>query len=1006
MKSELTRESIDPRGRPGRAVSFLLLAILLLGLAYQAILIFSPLLHPYRFPIPVPIFDTPFVLAALVVGYLCLERHRLLQDFRSAALGLTLWLGALLAIAHILAQPDYAWTRVIHPAVAPYFFFLSYLTAVASVALATHYGNRQLPLRDRARFWVGVGVFYVGILLVIAIRQIHPWLPSLDVPPGRIAPFAIWIAGGANGLFGVWALWGGMKRFWGREQDAFAGFLLLAALIWVFGLGGFLLFPFRDAVSWYVSELARPLGVTAIVVGLFREQVWLYREARARQRDLQGLHIAGQALAASLDPQEIVDTIASKALEISGADGAVLFGLDKQSQVLREVSRAGQITTQYVPGLQLLQGTGLGGLAVAQRGPVWTSNLLSDDRISLPPDAREGVRRDGLRAGLAIPLLIEGGEVFGTLSVYYRAERQFADTDVDLLSAYGTQVAVAIQNARAFEQLAIKAQDDEALQEFGQRLLEATEEERILNEAVRVTQDLLQGDYVGLYLLDPGADSLRLKAGSGWKAGTVGGVTVPPSAESWAGYSFIHKESVAVADLSLERRFVTPSFLEAHGVRSGLAVPMGVHDNPVGVIAAYYRIPHGFSDEETRVLLSLAHQTALALEKVRLYAELQANLRRLQETTAQLMQADKLKALGTLLSGMAHELNNPLSTILLSAQLVQQQALPDPIRRRIDVIEEESERASRIIRDLLVFARRKAPERGRVDLNEVVKAALALQAPEFDLHGIRVVQDLEPTLPEIWADPHQLQQVFLNLFTNATHAMKSANGRGNLTVRSSHQGSEAYVAVEDDGPGIPPDHLSRLFDPFFTTKGAGEGTGLGLSLSLGIVETHGGRMQAENLPGSGARFTVRLPLGKGAEPAETSPPQPLSAGHQARILVVDDEERLRETLTEVFSELGHQVEGVATGREAIASMERGAYDIIALDLRLRDMNGREVWRWIRSQKPDTSSRVVFVTGDTMTPDTQSFLQDAGCPVLTKPLTVEQVRRVIDEMLAAKPAGAA
>ena len=206
---------------------------------------------------------------------------------------------------------------------------------------------------------------------------------------------------------------------------------------------------------------------------------------------------------------------------------------------------------------------------------------------------------------------------------------------------------------------------------------------------------------------------------------------------------------------------------------------------------------------------------------------------------------------------MAHELNGPLSTIMLSAQLLQRQpALPGVVRERVDAIDEECERAARIVRELLVFARRQAPERRQSDLNEVVRAAVKLQAREFELAGIRVVTALEP-LPRIWADAHQLQQVLLNLFTNATHAIKSTGRRGVLTVRSAEGPHGITLVVEDNGPGIPPEHLGRVFDPFFTTKGVGEGTGLGLSLSIGIVEAHGGRMSVENIPSLGARFACR-----------------------------------------------------------------------------------------------------------------------------------------------------
>jgi len=189
MSAAPPHASSVPRRRLGRPASALLLVGLVLGLGYHALLLFSPLLQPYRFPVPyaVPIFDTPFVLAALAVGYLCLERHRLLQDWRSAAMGITLELGAILALAHILVQPDYPGTPGMDPGVAPYFFLLSYLTGFASIGLATYDSQRRLPLSDRGRGWLGLGNLGLGALLVGAILQIQPLLPSLVMPPGQLS---------------------------------------------------------------------------------------------------------------------------------------------------------------------------------------------------------------------------------------------------------------------------------------------------------------------------------------------------------------------------------------------------------------------------------------------------------------------------------------------------------------------------------------------------------------------------------------------------------------------------------------------------------------------------------------------------------------------------------------------------------------------------------------------------------------------------------------------------
>jgi signal transduction histidine kinase/ActR/RegA family two-component response regulator len=995
-----------PQSRPraaGRESLYVpLLLVVGLAVVYEIVLLFTSVFEPSRFrtPFAIPIFDTPFALVAIGVGYLCLERHRLRQDLESAAIGTTLWLTALLAFAHILAQPDYPANPGVNPGIAPYFFFACFFAGFAGIGLAAHHGDRPFPLTDRARFWIGAGVLVFGVVLVLMVLRVRPLLPSLVMPPGRFTPFTLWSASLILVTFALWVFWGGRHRFFGRERDPFASYLLLAALVWMVGLMGFLTTKgFRYSIPWYLAGLSRPFGVGLIFVGLLREQVWLYREARARQRDLEGLHDAGQALVRSLDPQEIVQTIATKAVEVLGADGAILFRLESTTQTVRAVSRAGIISQELVTGLELPVGQGASGLAVARRGPAWTPNLQTDYSIPFPDQVRARMRQDELKAIIAIPLLIQSGQIFGALAVFFRSEREFTDADIELLSAFGAQASVAIENARSFDHLALKARHDETLQDFCQRLLEATDEERILEDAVDTTRDLLGAECVGVFLFDAKANCLRLEAGVGWQPGTVGTVTITPSNESFAGFTFMHKQMVQVEDLAGEERFLVPPHLVAHGIRAGIDVPLGVREQPIGVLAAYYQAPHRFSDEESRALTSLAHQTALALDKVRLYAELQTNLQRLKETQAQLIQADKLKALGTLLSGMAHELNNPLSTIQLSVQLLKRQhALPEPVRGRMDVVEEECERAARIIRELLVFARRKPPERRRVDLNEVARAALTLQGPEFDLSGIRVAAELSP-LPHIWADAHQLQQVLLNLFSNATHAMKTTPGAGILTVRSCAVDGGVMLEVEDDGPGIAPENLNRVFDPFFTTKGVGEGTGLGLSLSIGIVEAHGGGMQVENIPGAGARFTLRLPVGEGVDVAAVGRAAPAAPAWRARILVIEDEASLRAILTEVLTGLGHHVDEAATGQAAMKRLEQDTYDLVTLDLKLPDTDGKDVWNWIRARDPALVSRVMFMTGDTMSVETQKFLQEAGRPVLSKPLAIDEITRMVNAMLA-------
>jgi CheY-like chemotaxis protein len=230
--------------------------------------------------------------------------------------------------------------------------------------------------------------------------------------------------------------------------------------------------------------------------------------------------------------------------------------------------------------------------------------------------------------------------------------------------------------------------------------------------------------------------------------------------------------------------------------------------------------------------------------------------------------------------------------------------------------------------------------------------------------------------------------------------MKTAHRGGVLTVRSRQQDGWAVVEVEDDGPGIEPENLNRVFDPFFTTKSVGEGTGLGLSLSIGIVEAHGGSMQVENVPGGGARFTLRVPVAADMGMPEVVAPATPASPRPAHILVVEDEAALREILTEVLTGLGHRVDEAATGQASLARLRETDYDLVTLDLKLPDTDGKLIWRWICEHKPRLASAVLFMTGDTMSAETQRFLQEADRPVLNKPLAIEQITQMVNEVLAA------
>jgi signal transduction histidine kinase/CheY-like chemotaxis protein len=368
----------------------------------------------------------------------------------------------------------------------------------------------------------------------------------------------------------------------------------------------------------------------------------------------------------------------------------------------------------------------------------------------------------------------------------------------------------------------------------------------------------------------------------------------------------------------------------------------------------------------------------------------------------QLLQAEKMAALGQTISGVAHELNNPLATILSwSERLSQTPALDASLRHGLDTILNEADRAARIVRNLLTFARKRQTTRMMVDVNQVVAETLALRAHDLRLTNIRVIDALAAGLPQVFADGHQMQQVLLNLIINAEQAMISAHGRGVLVVRSWHDVDQEAVVLEinDDGPGIPEAVQPKIFDPFFTTKEVGKGTGLGLTVAYAIVQEHGGRLRLESRPGAGASFYVELPVSGNvrlATPPRSESPVNTAAG--ASILVVEDEEALATAMVDALRDAEYVVDWAADGEQAFAKVQAGRYDLVICDLRMPKLDGRAFYRSLSDAVPAMSKRVVFVTGDVAGTDAELFLNETGCRWLAKPFRLGDLLRVVRDSL--------
>ncbi|HMD35529.1 MAG TPA: ATP-binding protein [Vicinamibacterales bacterium] len=365
----------------------------------------------------------------------------------------------------------------------------------------------------------------------------------------------------------------------------------------------------------------------------------------------------------------------------------------------------------------------------------------------------------------------------------------------------------------------------------------------------------------------------------------------------------------------------------------------------------------------------------------------------------QLLQSEKMAALGQTISGVAHELNNPLATILSWAErLSDRSGLDAPLRRGLETILSESERAARIVRNLLTFARKRQTTRAMVDLNQVIRETLALRSYEQRVTNVAVIEALSAGLPQVFADGHQVQQVLLNLIINAEQAMLAAHGRGTIVVRTWQDRDRETVVLEinDDGPGIPSDLQPKIFDPFFTTKEVGKGTGLGLTVAYAIVQEHGGRIRLESRAGSGASFYVELPVtGKiGTLPQRRPSRETVDVVAGASILLVEDETKLASAVADALGDAGYIVEHAADGEQALAKIGEKAFDGVICDLKMPRLDGKAFYRRLSETAPTLSRKIVFVTGDVAGTDAERFLEESGCRWLAKPFRLGDLLKAV------------
>jgi len=614
----------------------------------------------------------------------------------------------------------------------------------------------------------------------------------------------------------------------------------------------------------------------------------------------------------------------------------------------------------------------------------------------LHPEDRDAFLRKTAEQGyvknLEVPLRRKDGSKMTVL------ENSFATRDASgRIVRYQGVLLDITEKKRAEEEMSRRNRELHALNTIAVAANQSFDLDEILNIALRQVVDLFAADTGSVFLLDHESCTLRRCAAFGHTSEL--GQKLPNielSQELLDTVMRTHLEVVTERQ-NLELCAVPRQFIIEEGLQSWLWVVMWAGDKMVGVLGVSSREPQHFSPFDEKLMVAISRQLANTTEKVRLYDETVHAYDNLRRTQEQLLQSEKMSAVGQLISGVAHELNNPLTAILGYAQLLEGEALEPRIRDYIEKMHKQAQRTQRIVHNLLSFARQRKPAKMPVDLCRVLEDTLALREYDLNVNNIVVIRNLDADLPPVVADAHQMEQVFLNIINNAVDAILEKCKGGHLEVRVHREGAQVSAEFRDSGPGIR--EVNRIFDPFYTTKSIGKGTGLGLSICYGIVKEHGGDIRAYNHPQGGAVVEVKLPVAA----AEPKADETHAAAHvvplRGRVLIIDDEEAVLDFEQEVLKGAGAEVVVFDNGREAVARLREESFDAVLLDSSMPGgWSGPDVYRWIRANAPQLKDRVIFTVSNLTDPTIRNFLDENGILYISKPFEVTDLIALIRQIL--------
>ena len=724
------------------------------------------------------------------------------------------------------------------------------------------------------------------------------------------------------------------------------------------------------------------------------ERASLYTENVKRLEEQKTLYSISQEIASKLELNTILQKIIESAVELLEANTGTITLWDnrKQNYAIAIVQGLPEslIGREFSP-----PSSGIVGEIITKKVPV----LFKD--YEHHPNRLKELDSYHFKEVLGVPLIVRemiiGTMIIGTSDPM----KHFQQSEIDLLFNFAHQAAIAIGNARLYEDSLTKIKQLMTLYEIGKTLSSTLDIDELFRKVLELLRDRWGYTLCGIFLLDRAKDELYIKQVTGRDLQEVENMRFRVGVDGIVGWVAKTGEPLYIPDVSKDSRYI-PGSPEG---KSEAAFALKIRDKVIGVLDIESNKFNGFDDEDLKLLSSFASQVSIFIENAQLFSDLKKTLQELRQAQEQIIQTEKLKALGEMASGVAHDFNNVLSVILGNIQLLSFQLdhlSPEEVREQLRIVERSTKDGAETVRRIQEFTGvRRDKEFISLFFNEIIAEVISITQPRWkdqaQKRGIQIelVNHLGD-IPLILGSPSELREVLTNIIFNAVDAMPEG---GRLTILSQRQADDwVEVRISDTGIGMTEEVKKRIFDPFFTTKGV-TNSGLGLSVSYGIIKRHGGEILVESEPGKGSTFILHLPTGYGEEESRVREEPPIKEVRPARILVIDDEEAVRDILSQMLKVRGHRVVVASNGEEGIEQFKKGEFDLVFTDLGMPKVSGWDVSRAIKGM--NSKVPIAMITGWGMELNKEKMSESGIDLVVSKPFNFDQIIELVSEAMDLK-----